>query len=99
MSKSDFINFFVDKVSENCNSFAIISINNELTTARVLVKGDKRAPIRLCHNVKLLLDYVDIGGLHGVRIPNIIGINDKFRWNLVKEPMRLMMLVHVALYI
>ena len=87
MSKSDFINFFVDKVCENCNSFAIISINNELTTARVLVEGDKRAPIRLCHNIELLLDYVDIGGLHRVRIPNIVGINDKFRWDLVKEPM------------
>ena len=87
MSKRDFVDLFVDKVGENCNSFAIISINNELTTARVLVEGDKGPPIRLCHYVKLLLDYVDVRGLYGVRVPHIVGVNDEFGRNLVKEPM------------
>ena len=84
MSKRDFIDFFVDKVGENCNSFAIISVNYELTAARVLVESDEWTPIRLCHNVKLLLDYVDVRGLDGVRIPNVVGIDYKLRWNLVE---------------
>ena len=84
LSKRDFIDLFVDKVGENCNSFTIISINNELTTARVLVEGDKRPPIRLCHYVKLLLDDVDVRGLYRVRVPNIVGINDKLGRNLAE---------------
>ena len=84
MSKRDFIDFFVDKVGENCNSFAIISVNYELTAARVLVESDEWTPIRLCHNVKLLLDYVDVRGLDGVRIPNVVGIDYELRWNLVE---------------
>ena len=99
LSKRDFIDLFVDKVGENSNSFPILSINNELTAARVLVEGDKWTPIWLRHNVKLLLDYVDVSGLYGVRIPNIVCINDKFRRNLVEEPMRLMVLIHVALHV
>ena len=99
LSKRDFVDLFVDKVGENCNSFTIISINNELTTARVLVEGDKGPPIRLCHYVKLLLDYVDVRGLYGVRVPHIVGVNDEFGRNLVKEPMWLMVLIHVALHI
>lgn len=84
LSKRDFIDFFVDKVGENCNSFTILSINNELTTAGVLVEGDKRPPIRLCHYVKLLLDDVDVRGLYRVRVPNIVGINDKLGRNLAE---------------
>ena len=99
LPKSDFINFFVDKVGENCDSFTIVSIYNELTTARVLVEGDKRTPIRLRHNVKLLLDYVDVRGLNGVWIPNIIGIDNKFRWNFVEEPMWIVVFINVALHI
>lgn len=98
-AESDFSDFLLYEVGQDLHSLPVLAINCELAATGILVECDKRATFRLSHYVKLLFHNVDAGGLHGVWVPQVDGIDDELRWNILEQVVAVMMLIHVALHV
>ena len=98
-AKGNLVDLLVDEIPENRDGFTVLAANRELATASVLMESHKRTSFGLCHNVELLFNHVNAGGLHGVWVPQVDGIYDKLGRDLLEKVVPMVMLVYVALNI